>query len=105
MTMLHSRLYSFLKCAIVFLTLAGATAFALTIPSTPATGAIAAGGSHTVALKNDGTVWTWGYNQNGQLGDGTTTQRTAPVQVSGLSGVVAVAAGYEHTLVLKSNGT
>ncbi len=42
--------------------------------------AIAAGGSHTVALKNDGTVWAWGSNLSGQLGDGTTTGRTTPVQ-------------------------
>ena len=34
---------------------------------------------HTVGLASDGTVYTWGYNNNGQLGDGTTTQRTSPV--------------------------
>ena len=33
--------------------------------------AISAGGNRTVALKNDGTVWDWGYNRNGELGDGT----------------------------------
>jgi YD repeat-containing protein len=46
--------------------------------------AIAGGYFHTIALKNDGTVWAWGYNGYGQLGDGTTTTRTTPVQVSGL---------------------
>ena len=37
--------------------------------------AVAAGGYHTLALKNDGTVWAWGNNSSGQLGDGTTTYR------------------------------
>ena len=67
--------------------------------------AIAGGGSHTVALKSDGTVWAWGYNYNGQLGDGTTTFRTTPVPVSGLSNVLALAAGSYHTVALKSDGT
>lgn len=42
---------------------------------------IEAGGSHTVALKSDGTLWAWGDNSQGQLGDGTTTERHAPVQI------------------------
>ena len=69
-------------------------------------GVIAAGNYYSLALKNDGTVWTWGSNNNGQLGDGTTTQRTTPVQVTGLSGtVVAIAAGSGHSLALKNDGT
>lgn len=73
--------------------------------------AIAAGYTHTVALKADGTVWAWGYNSVGELGDGTTTNRSTPVQVLGhggvgyLTGVTAIAAGYDHTLALKSDGT
>ena len=55
--------------------------------------AIAAGQSHSMALKSDGTVWTWGDNSWGMLGDGTFTQRTSPVQVAGLSGVTRIAAG------------
>src|ERR1019366_8000856 len=43
--------------------------------------ALAAGGYHTLALKSDGTVWAWGYNVAGQLGDGTTTDRNIPIQV------------------------
>jgi len=50
-------------------------------------------------------VWTWGYNGSGQLGDGTTTQRLTAVQVSGLSGAIAIAAGQSFTLALKSDGT
>ena len=66
---------------------------------------ISAGIYHTISLKSDGTVWAWGYNNEGQLGDGTTTQRTTPVQVSGLSGVIAIAGGGYHTIALKSDGT
>ena len=42
---------------------------------------VSAFGNHTVFLKNDGTVWTVGKNYYGQLGDGTTTDRSNPVQV------------------------
>lgn len=45
---------------------------------------IAAGGLHSIALKTDGTVWTWGSNNNGQLGLGDTSDRIAPVQVTNL---------------------
>jgi alpha-tubulin suppressor-like RCC1 family protein len=63
------------------------------------------GYGHTVALKNDGTVWTWGRNFAGQLGDGTITDRSSPDKVSGLSGIIAVAAGNLHSVALKSDGT
>jgi|GEM_PF-3534698 len=66
---------------------------------------VAAGGSHSLALKSDGTVWTWGANWSGQLGDGTYDDQWFPVQVSGLSGVTAIAAGSDHSLALKSDGT
>jgi hypothetical protein len=46
--------------------------------------AIAAGNDHSLFLKNDGTVWAVGYNDYGQLGDGTTVNKYTPVQVSGL---------------------
>src|SRR5262249_54323255 len=52
-----------------------------------------------------GTVWTWGWNSAGQLGDGTTTDRHAPVQVPGVSGVGGVSAGAYHTLALRGDGT
>ncbi|OGO89227.1 MAG: hypothetical protein A2Y24_06720 [Clostridiales bacterium GWE2_32_10] len=66
---------------------------------------IAAGGNHTVALKSDGTVWTWGANANGQLGDGTTVNRGRPAQVSGLSGITEIAGGNSYTIALKNDGT
>jgi alpha-tubulin suppressor-like RCC1 family protein len=62
-------------------------------------------GGHTVALKRDGTVWTWGQNGLGQLGDGTTTIRHTPVQVLGLSEVTAISAADSHTMALKADGT
>jgi len=79
----------------------------------PLTGvvAITAGWCHTVALKDDGTVWAWGNNGLGQLGDGTTDSSTTPVQTvmelggDPLAGVAAVAAGYRHNVVLKEDGT
>jgi len=69
--------------------------------------AIAARGSHALALiQSDGTVWAWGDNGSGQLGDGTSgTVRTEPVQVHNLAGVIAIAAGAEHSLALKGDGT
>ena len=67
--------------------------------------AIAAGGFHSVALLNGGTVKDWGSNSNGQLGNGNTTNSSTPVLVSGLSAVTQIAAGLNHTLAVKSDGT
>lgn len=61
--------------------------------------------NHVVYVKADGTVWTWGANGSGQIGDGTTTAKTTAVQVPGMSSVVAVATGMGHTIALKSDGT
>ncbi|HKO99188.1 MAG TPA: S8 family serine peptidase [Pyrinomonadaceae bacterium] len=65
---------------------------------------IAAGTWFSVVVRNDGTVWTWGENQNGQLGV-TGGSRNTPVQVSGISGVKSVAVSYNHVLALKTDGT
>jgi alpha-tubulin suppressor-like RCC1 family protein len=65
---------------------------------------VAAGYAHTLALRSDGTVWSWGGNGDGQLGDGTTENRS-PQPVPGLTGIVAIAAGREHSLALDSVGT
>ncbi len=65
----------------------------------------AAGAYHSLAVKGDGTVWAWGYNAAGNLGDGTTTDRWTPVQVTNLTGVIAVSAGWAHSIALKSDGT
>jgi alpha-tubulin suppressor-like RCC1 family protein len=67
--------------------------------------ALAAGAKHSLALRNDGTVWAWGANNAGQLGDASTVARLVPVQVSGLTGVTAIAASGEHSLALRNDGT
>ena len=67
-------------------------------------------GSHSIALASDGTVYTWGLNQYGQLGNNTTTNSRSPiaVQVAGtpLAGktIVQIAAGADHSLALDSDG-
>ncbi len=69
--------------------------------------AIAAGGAFALAVRNDGTVWAWGYNDVGQLGDGTTTIHTnaVPTQVLGITGAVAVSAGASFGMALGSDGS
>lgn len=59
----------------------------------------------TYALKSNGTVVSWGYNGQGQIGDGTTVPRTTPVLVSGLSNVTNIAAGTTSGYARKSDGT
>ncbi|WP_082408344.1 RCC1 domain-containing protein [Verrucomicrobium spinosum] len=68
-------------------------------------GKIASGLRHHLAVKSDGTVWAWGQNSSGQLGNGATVDSNVPVQVSGLTNVVSVAAGSSWSLALKSDGT
>jgi alpha-tubulin suppressor-like RCC1 family protein len=63
---------------------------------------VAAGAHHSLALKSDGTVMAWGRNTEGQLGDGTTTSRTTPVIVNGLTRIVAIAAGNDSSFAIKS---
>ena len=59
---------------------------------------------HSLALREDGTVWAWGKNDKGQLGNGTYENSTAPMQVSGLDGVMAISA-YHNSYALKKDGT
>jgi alpha-tubulin suppressor-like RCC1 family protein len=58
-----------------------------------------------LALKTDGTVYAWGRNNYGQLGDNTTTDRLTPVQVQTITGIIDLDAGNYHSLALKSDGT
>ena len=67
--------------------------------------AVVTGYYYSCALTTAGGVWCWGQNENGQLGDGTTTNRSTPVAVSMLSfGAVAVSATGFHTCALMSDG-
>jgi alpha-tubulin suppressor-like RCC1 family protein len=66
---------------------------------------LAAGVMHTLLARSDGTVWAWGGNLEGQIGDGTTNQRSLPIHITGLPDVIAVAAGYYHSVALAADGT
>ncbi|MFA7280063.1 MAG: hypothetical protein WC100_08195 [Sterolibacterium sp.] len=66
--------------------------------------AIAAGASHTLALGTDDTLWAWGNNQNGQLGDATLVSKHVPTKVGTLA-VSAIAAGYSHSVALLKSAT
>ena len=64
---------------------------------------VAAGGAHTLVIKSDGSLWAFGWNRYGQLGDGTTTNRNKPAKV--MDNVVAISAGAYHSHVLKEDGS
>lgn len=66
---------------------------------------VAAGHSHALALETDLTVRSWGNNDHGGLGDGTTTDRATPVPVSGLPTTKMLAAGWDHSLAVLTDGT
>jgi alpha-tubulin suppressor-like RCC1 family protein len=59
---------------------------------------VSAGKDHSTAIRLDNTLWSWGLNTRGQLGDGTTTNRTSMVQVTGYWN--GVAAGASHTVAI-----
>ena len=85
----------------------GASSGTPTLTPTPVPGltnvtAIAAGEAHSLALKADGTVWAWGANASGQLGNNATATLATPTQVSGITQIVAIAAGANHSLALTS---
>jgi alpha-tubulin suppressor-like RCC1 family protein len=65
----------------------------------------AAGGFHSMALKNNGTLYTWGDNEYGALGNGTTVSTTAPLQMGTDTDWDFIDAGSEYSIALKKNGT
>ena len=80
----------------------GWSGFAAALPVTPQ---ISAGGGYTINIHSDGTMWAWGNNYDGQLGDGTTVTRSAPVQIGSASDWRSVSVGYAHVAAIKTDGT
>jgi hypothetical protein len=68
--------------------------------------AVSAGGAYSLAIATDDSLYAWGYNGEGQLGDGTTTDRSAPVEIS-VPGKTfeAVSAGEDHSLAIATDGS
>lgn len=62
-------------------------------------------GYSVVALKTDGTIWAWGYNGSGQLGQGNTTDYSSPKQIGSLATWSSISVGNAHTVALKTDGT
>ncbi len=75
------------------------------VPVLRGASAVAAGFGHTLVIKEDRSVYAWGWNNQGQLGDGTTEDRDAAIPVTGLADIVAIAAGDDHSLALAADGT
>lgn len=80
-------------------------ASSLQVPNLSNIRAISSGFSQTFALKNDGTVWGWGYNNDGELGDGTTNYASVPVQVNNLNNITSISAGVWHAMAIKNDGS
>ncbi len=85
--------------------LSEATAIPILIDELPPAVAAAAGDEHSLVLAQDATVWSWGQNQQGQLGAGSYTCRGAPAQIDGLPPSKVVAAGKYHSLALATDGS
>jgi alpha-tubulin suppressor-like RCC1 family protein len=66
---------------------------------------IAAGVNHTLAIKTDGTLWAWGLNDKGQLGDGTTVNKNVPTQIGTDNDWATIDAEEYNSLAIKTNGT
>jgi len=75
---------------------------AIAIAATPA---ISTGGTHSVALKSDGSISTWGNDASGQQGVGRALGSSSPLVVPGTTSIVAIASGYSHVIALKADGT
>jgi alpha-tubulin suppressor-like RCC1 family protein len=83
----------------------GAVPLPVEVTGLPVITKVATGWGSSLALASDGTVWAWGENQDGELGNGSTANSDKPVQVAGLTGVVQIAAGSFFDLALRSDGT
>lgn len=66
---------------------------------------ISGGTYHSIAIKDDGTLWAWGLNSTGTLGDGTTINRNIATQIGTSNEWIQISGGGNQTLALKQNGT
>lgn len=66
---------------------------------------ISSGAYHTIAIAQNGTLWAWGYNSVGQIGNGTTTNQLSPVQIGTDTNWSKIATGYNHSFAIKTDGT
>jgi len=67
---------------------------------------VSGGYKHSLGLRTNGTLWAWGYNAQGRLGDNTTANKSSPVSVvGGYTDWCQVSAGYAHSLGVRTNGT
>jgi alpha-tubulin suppressor-like RCC1 family protein len=64
---------------------------------------VGAGAFHTWAVKKDNSLWCWGWNKYGQVGDGTYEDKTYPVEI--MKGIIDVSAGGSHTCAIKQYGS
>jgi alpha-tubulin suppressor-like RCC1 family protein len=92
------------RCSCVFLRSALVAVMMALVAGAADAQTLAGGDEHSIVLKSDGTVWTFGENGSGQLGINSTTDSKVPVQVSGLTGIIKVAAGADHAMALTSTG-
>lgn len=97
----YNTVFNLLCCMVVLFSLSTITSvsFASGKPK------VAAGWIHNTALKSDGSVWAWGNNDKGQLGDETKTDRKKRKKINKLTDVTDIACGWRHTVNLKSDGT
>jgi alpha-tubulin suppressor-like RCC1 family protein len=65
---------------------------------------VSGGTSSTFAIKTDGSLWAWGHNGHGQLGDGTTTHKFEPVRIKPDTRFASVSASSGHSLAIDENG-
>ncbi len=106
-----NRFLRVLKCAvlaavIVILTACGGAGDGGGNPgTTSAWASVSAGADHTLAIKTDGTLWAWGNNSYGQLGDGTTVDKYAPVRIGSATNWKSISAGGSHSIAVKTDGT